>query len=102
MKLQFVLMGLAAMSGLTVAPMLAAAQDLELRVGPGGVGIHDRDRDRYRYDRRAPRGCDPEDALEIARAQVLRISLRSIVVQGMTRRGPERMSFANRRGCPEL
>ncbi|MDF0698586.1 hypothetical protein PYR71_19145 [Rhizobium sp. MC63] len=110
-SLQFILCGLAAMSGLTIAPTLAAAQDLELRLGPGGVGVYDRDRDRNRYDRydrRGPRGCDPDDALDIARseglrrAQIVRMSPRSIVVQGMTRRGPERMVFANRRGCPEI
>ncbi|MBB4576923.1 hypothetical protein [Rhizobium lentis] len=112
-SLQFILCGLAAMSGLTIAPTLAAAQDLELRLGPGGVGVYDRDRDRDRdrydrYGRRGPRGCDPDDALDIARseglrrAQIVRMSPRSIVVQGMTRRGPERMVFANRRGCPEI
>ncbi|TAV51484.1 hypothetical protein ELI30_10600 [Rhizobium leguminosarum] len=110
-SLQFVLAGLAAISGLTIMPTIAAAQDLELRVGPGGVGVYDRNRDRDRYDgydRRGPRGCDPEDALDIARgegfrrAQIVRMSQRSIVVQGMTRRGPERMTFANRRGCPEI
>ncbi|AJC78361.1 MULTISPECIES: hypothetical protein [Rhizobium] len=110
-SLQFILIGLAAMSGLTIAPTIAAAQDLELRLGPGGVGVYDRDRDRDRYDRydrRRPRGCDPDDALDIARseglrrAQIVRMSPRSIVVQGMTRRGPERMVFANRRGCPEI
>ncbi|PDS99237.1 hypothetical protein CO666_33230 [Rhizobium chutanense] len=109
-SLQFILVGLAAMTGLTVSPTIAAAQDLEFRIGPGGVGVYDRDRDRERYDgyRRGPRGCDPEDALDIARgeglrrAQIVRMSPRSIVVQGMTRRGPERMFFANRRGCPEI
>ncbi|MDR9807888.1 hypothetical protein [Rhizobium hidalgonense] len=112
-SLQFILIGLAGMTGLTISPTIAAAQDMELRIGPGGVGVYDRDRDRdrYRYDgyeRRGPRGCDPGDALDIARgeglrrAQVVRMSPRSIVVQGMTRRGPERMIFANRRGCPEI
>ncbi|MBY5608974.1 hypothetical protein HFO32_09500 [Rhizobium leguminosarum] len=108
--LQFVLVGLAAISGLTISPTIAAAQDLELRLGPGGVGVYDRDRDRdrYGYDRRGPRGCDPDDALDIARseglrrAQIVRMSPRRIVVQGMTRRGPERMTFANQRGCPEI
>lgn len=33
-SLQFVLVGLAAISGLTISPTIAAAQDLELRVGP--------------------------------------------------------------------
>ncbi|WP_027684683.1 hypothetical protein [Rhizobium leguminosarum] len=110
-SLQFVLVGLAAITGLTISPTISAAQDLELRVGPGGVGVYDRDRDRDRndgYDRRRPRGCNPDDALDIARseglrrAQIVRMSPRSIVVQGMTRRGPERMTFANRRGCPEV
>ncbi|MBY5889858.1 hypothetical protein ACC676_26395 [Rhizobium ruizarguesonis] len=110
-SLQFVLVGLAAITGLTISPTIAAAQDLELRIGPGGLGVYDRDRDpeRYdRYDRRGRQGCDPDDALDIARseglrrAQIIRMSSRSIVVQGMTRRGPERMTFANQRGCPEI
>jgi hypothetical protein len=110
-SLQFVLVGLAAITGLTISPTIAAAQDLELRIGPGGLGVYDRDRDpeRYdRYDRRGRRGCDPDDALDIARseglrrAQIIRMSPRSVVVQGMTRRGPERMTFANQRGCPEI
>jgi len=100
---------------LTISPTVAAAQDLEFRIGPGGAGVYERDRDRDRYDRdrdqydrRGPRGCDPEDALDIARseglrrAQIVRVSPRSIVVEGMTRRGPDRMVFANRRGCPEI
>ncbi|MDR7145371.1 hypothetical protein [Rhizobium sp. BE258] len=106
--IKFILIGLAAMSGLTVAPVIAGAQDMELRVGPGGVGIYDPNRDDDRYDRRRDRGCDPDDALDIARgeglrrAQILRVTPRSIVIQGYTRRGPERMQFANRRGCPEI
>ncbi len=110
-SLQFILVGLAALTGLTISPTIAAAQHMELRVGPGGVGVYDRDRDRdryNRYDRRGTRGCDPNDALDIARgeglrrAQIVRMSPRSIVVQGMTRRGPDRITFANRRGCPEI
>lgn len=105
-KLQFVLAGLAAMSGLTVLPTIASTQNLELRVGPGGIGVYDRDQ-YERYDRR-PRGCHPGEALDIARgeglrrAQVVRVTPRSIVVEGFTRRGPDRMIFANRRGCPEI
>ncbi|ARO23026.1 hypothetical protein CO659_21015 [Rhizobium sp. S9] len=107
-SLQFVLIGLASMTGLTIAPTIAAAQDMELRIGPGGVGVYDRNRDYDRYDRRGPRRCDPDDALDIARseglrrARIVRMSPRSIVVEGMTRRGPDRMVFANRRGCPEI
>lgn len=86
------------------------AQDLEFRVGPGGVGIHDRNNDRHGdwSDRGSRRRCDPDDALDNARdagfrrAHVVRISPRSVVVEGMTRRGPDRIIFANVRGCPEV
>jgi len=84
------------------------AQDLEFRVGPGGVGIHDRDRERGWSDQSTRRRCDPDDALDNARdagfrrAHVVRISPRSVVVEGMTRRGPDRIVFANVRGCPEV
>ncbi|EJC66405.1 hypothetical protein Rleg5DRAFT_2119 [Rhizobium leguminosarum bv. viciae WSM1455] len=70
-SLQFILVGLAAMTGLTISPTIAAAQDMELRIGPGGVGVYERDR-YERYDRRGPRGCDPDDALDIARSEGLR------------------------------
>ena len=33
---------------------------------------------------------------------VVRITDRSVTVEGFTRRGPERIRFANRRGCPIL
>ncbi|OWK23307.1 hypothetical protein AJ87_36080 [Rhizobium yanglingense] len=106
------LIGLAALGCVTISHSFAGAQELELRVGPGGVGIYDRDRDRDRYyDRRyrpARRACDPDDALDSARdaglrrARIVRVSPRSVVVQGFTRRGPARMVFANVRGCPEI
>lgn len=90
----------------TTTAQIASAQDLELRIGPDGVRpvIRDRDRDR---DRRRDE-CSPRLALSIARdaglrrAEVTRITRRTVTVQGMTRRGPERMVFANERGCPEL
>lgn len=90
-----------AASGAIVAP--AAAQDVELRLGPDGVRpvIRDRDRD---YDRR---GCSPGEARAAARdegfrrPEVVRVTSRS-VTEGMTRRGPDRITFANRRGCPEI
>ena len=88
----------------TTTAQIASAQDLELRIGPDGVRpvIRDRDRDRRRDE------CSPRLALSIARdaglrrAEVTRITRRTVTVQGMTRRGPERMVFANERGCPEL
>lgn len=87
----------------TTAPF-AAAQDLELRIGPDGVRpiIRDERRDRRRDE------CSPREALSIARdeglrrAEVTRVTRRSITVSGMTRRGPVRMVFANVRGCPEI
>ncbi|CAD7028376.1 MULTISPECIES: hypothetical protein [Pseudorhizobium] len=92
----------------TTTAQIASAQDLELRIGPDGVRpvIRDRDRDRDRDRRRDE--CSPRLALSIARdaglrrAEVTRITRRTVTVQGMTRRGPERMVFANERGCPEL
>lgn len=92
----------------TTTAQIASAQDLELRIGPDGVRpvIRERDRDRDRDRRRDE--CSPRLALSIARdaglrrAEVMRITRRTLTVQGMTRRGPERMVFANERGCPEL
>jgi hypothetical protein len=87
----------------------ATAQDLELRVGPDGIRpvIRDRDRDRD-YDRvdDRGRGCSPGEARAAARdeglrsPEVVRVTSRSVTVEGMTRRGPDRITFANRRGCP--
>ncbi len=82
-----------------VAP--ASAQDVELRIGPNGIRpvIRERERDR---------GCSARDARAAAmdeglrRPQVVRVTDRSVTVEGMTRRGPERIRFANRRGCPIL
>ena len=95
---------------LTGAVTTAQAQDVELRIGPDGVRpvIRDRDRerDRDRYEGRG--GCSERDARRAARAsglrdaEVTRVTRRSITVEGMTRRGPDRITFANERGCPEI
>ena len=80
----------------------ASAQDIELRIGPDGVRPIIRDRDR----RDRNRGCSPREAQRAAaeeglrRAEVVRVTDRSITVRGFTRRGPEQLRFANRRGCP--
>jgi hypothetical protein len=101
-----------AASGVFTVP--ASAQDVELRVGPDGIRpvIRDRDRDRDREydrdDRRSDRrgGCSPGEAREAARdeglrrPEVVRATSRSVTVEGMTRRGLDRITFANRRGCP--
>lgn len=81
----------------------ASAQDVELRIGPDGVRpvIRDRDRERMR-----DRGCSPGEARAAAldeglrRPEVVRVTERTVTVEGFTRRGPELIRFANRRGCP--
>ena len=106
----------------TAAPMLAApaaqAQDFNIEVGPNGIRPVPQNRYEpepyqqggYQQDRYAPRrmGCSPREARAAAReeglrdAQVVRTTERSITVQGFTRAGPERMRFANERGCPTI
>ena len=87
---------------------VATAQDLELRIGPDGVRPVIRDRDRDRDNDRRRDACNPREALSIARsegfrrAEVTRVTRRSVTVEGMTRRGPDRITFANVRGCPEI
>nr|WP_237358679.1 hypothetical protein [Rhizobium etli] len=108
--LKSALIGIAALGCIAISHSFAVAQELELQLGPGGVGIYDRDRHRDRYfDRRyrpTRRACDPDDALDSARdaglrrARIVRVSPRSVVVQGFRRHGPARMVFA--RGCPEI
>ncbi|AOG08149.1 hypothetical protein [Agrobacterium sp. RAC06] len=96
-----------ALAGLPLAAPFAApasAQGIELRIGPDGVRPIIRDRDRDRRDRN--RGCSPREAQRAAaeeglrRAEVVRVTDRSITVRGFTRRGPGQLRFANRRGCP--
>lgn len=103
----------------TAAPMLAApaaqAQDFNVEIGPNGIRPVPPNRgyqqDRYepdRYEQPRRMGCSPREARAAAReeglrdAQVVRTTERSITVQGFTRRGPERMRFANRPGCPTI
>ncbi|MBW6420451.1 hypothetical protein KX729_03280 [Rhizobium sp. XQZ8] len=85
----------------------ASAQDLQLRIGPDGVRpvIRDRDRDR---DYRRGGDCSPSEARAAARdegfsrPQVVRVTDRSVTVQGYTQDGPDRITFANRSGCPAI
>ncbi|MCB5205258.1 hypothetical protein LH464_22605 [Neorhizobium sp. T786] len=84
------------------------AQDLGLEIGPNGVRpiIRDNDRDRDRDEGRT--GCSPREARAAARdeglrdPEVVRSTRRSVTVEGMTRRGPDEITFANERGCPEM
>jgi hypothetical protein len=83
-------------------PTFVSAQDLELRLGPDGVRPVIRDRERSGY------GCSPGEARAAARdegfrrPEVVRVTERSVTVQGWTRNGPDRIRFANRPGCPEI
>ncbi|OLP56131.1 hypothetical protein BJF92_20240 [Rhizobium rhizosphaerae] len=84
----------------------AAAQDVELRIGPDGVRPVIRD-DREMRGMRGHR-CGQREARAAARdaglrdPEIVRVTDRRVVVEGMTRRGPERITFANMRGCPEM
>ncbi|OQP86929.1 hypothetical protein BTR14_08330 [Rhizobium rhizosphaerae] len=84
----------------------AAAQDVELRIGPDGVRPVIRD-DREMRGMRGDR-CGQREARAAARdaglrdPEIVRVTDRRVVVEGMTRRGPERITFANMRGCPEM
>lgn len=91
----------------TTAPV--SAQDIELRIGPDGVRPVIRDRREPERDRRGPpRGCSEREARAAARdagfrdPRVARVTPRRVVVEGFTRRGPQRITFANVRGCPEI
>lgn len=86
----------------------AQAQQMELRVGPDGIRPVIRENDR---DRRGPppgRGCSEREARAAARdaglrdPEIVRVTPGRVVVQGFTRRGPSRITFANERGCPEI
>jgi hypothetical protein len=88
-----------AIAGCSLFTSPASAQDVELRIGPDGLRPVVRDRDR---------GCSPGEARAAARdeglrqPEVIRATSRSITVEGMTRYGVDRMTFANRRGCPAI
>lgn len=107
-----------AVGTLVPAATTVHAQDLELRIGPDGVRPVIRDRREEERRRREMerdedmghmrRGCDPEEAQDLARdaglhrPRVVRMNERRIVIEGRTRDGRERMTFANRPGCPEI
>lgn len=93
------------LGAVSVAPISAAAQDLQLRIGPDGVRPEIRDR----RDREYRRGdCSPTEARAAAREegfsrpQIVRVTDRSVTVQGWTDDGMDRITFANRRGCPVI
>lgn len=99
---------MAAAAVVTSAP--AGAQDLELRIGPDGVRPVIREPRGPEPDRRRPppRGCDEREARAAAREaglrdpEIVRVTPGRVIVEGYTRRGLERITFANERGCPEI
>jgi hypothetical protein len=82
----------------------AKAQGVELRIGPDGVRPIVRDPRRERMRDR----CGDREARAAARdsglrdPRVVRVTERRVVVEGLTRRGLQRITFANRNGCPEV
>jgi hypothetical protein len=104
---------LIAFTGLSATAPVAAAAGPDFAIQ---VQYRDRDRD-WRPDRggdrdwrpdRGPRGCAPGLAEEKAsrmglrRARVVDAGRRVVVVAGFGYRGPERILFANERGCPVI
>ena len=80
---------------------IASAQSRDIQVGPDGVRPVIRDREFRGRD-----GCNPRDAMDAARDEgfrhprIARVTDRRVGVEGMTEDGPDRISFANRPGCP--
>ncbi|MGK6312357.1 hypothetical protein [Neorhizobium sp. DT-125] len=96
---------LVALAGLSATAPTAAAASPEF-----GIHVqyrdHDRDRDRHWRPDRRPRGCAPwlaerkADRMGLRRTRVVDVSRRTVTVVGFGRRGPDRVVFANVRGCP--
>ena len=123
MKTFLTRIGLASMlavGSLAALAPVAHADDfgVEFRFGNGNDGVYvgdgDRYRDGYRHghrhwrDREMRRGCNPNQALDMARYQGIRrariadVNPRVVVVKGRGPYGWERMVFANVRGCPVI
>ena len=104
------LAGLAGLAGSAWVTQPAFAQTLELQIGPDGVKprFDEPYEEEYPSPRRARRGCDLDEATDIARDEGLRrprvvdVTKRRVVVRGRTAYGPETIVFANRRGCPVI
>jgi hypothetical protein len=81
----------------------ASAQNLDIQVGPHGVRPVIRDGTEGGRD-----ACSPGEAMAAARDEgyrhprIVRVTDRRVVVEGMTEDGIDRISFANRPGCPAL
>jgi len=106
----------ALVAALAVAPVLgvgglslsgAQAQGFNIEVGPNGIRPVPNDSYDRGYDRRRG-GCSEREARAAARdeglrgAEVIRVTRNSVTVEGETRRGVQRIRFANQPGCPTL
>lgn len=114
-----------ALAGLAYAAP-ASAQGVEFLIGPDGVRVRASDYcERYRddrrcrdywssrrggdrdggWDRRRPRGCSAEEALDVARdmglrrARVVDEGRRTVDIAGMSRRGRVIYTFSKAPGC---
>lgn len=80
---------------------IASAQGIDIQVGKHGIRPVIRDDDQDRRD-----ACSPGEAMAAARDEgyhhprIVRVTDRRVVVEGMTDDGLDRISFANRPGCP--
>lgn len=106
------LAALIGLGGFGVTTTTASADTIRFGISDGGLSVQVRDHDRRgrhdrgwdRHDRR--RGCAPWMATRKAeryglrRANVVHMSRRSVVVEGIRRGRPVTISFANERGCP--
>lgn len=97
-------LGLALAGSLFVgSATIASAQNLDIQVGPHGIRPVIRDQDEGDRD-----ACNPREAMAAARddgyhhPRIVRVTDRRVVVEGMTDDGLDRISFANRPGCPEI
>lgn len=111
--LTYALAALVAFGGAITTASTASAGGPDVRFG---IYVNDHRGGDYRrggYDRPphyAPphRGCSPRLAEGIARdmglrrARVVDVTPRRVVVSGFDRRGPDRIVFANQRGCPVI
>jgi hypothetical protein len=98
------LAALIAVSGI-VAPMAAAsAADNGLVIQAQYRGDDHRGRGGPRHRDVCSPGLAEEKAsrMGLRRARVVDVNRRVVVVSGFDRRGPDRMVFANERGCPVI
>ena len=99
---------LIAFTGFSAAAPTASAAGPEMSIQQIQYRHHDRHwgPDRHRRPDRHRGGCAPwmaeakADRMGLRRTRVVDVSRRTVTVVGFGRRGPDRVVFANVRGCP--